>query len=230
MPPPLPPRQVKANPKSSSSKWILILIGILVVAFLSFRVVQMVSYFRDHPGQSDPRAEALSQATRLIVGSRNGVANGNTPEAVSLAQQFSAQMKIIRGALFTAGKSSSIDRQLITKGDFLVYCRLNQDACAFLVHVPELNRFTSDAKDSIAGLSFTAASQLFDAAHIQGVKKLAIATRGNVFYDQVLIGTYQANAKDPLAGVERNTDMSVLPKSLLPFFSVPEEPSTNTKP
>lgn len=131
MPPPLPPHYSQPESQPEPKRWIPSGISILFVAFICFRLVQAALNYKGEPRHSDPRAEALSQATKLIVGARRGVAHGNSDEAKELAEQLSERLKEIRRTMFSAGNASSWDRQLNTKGDFLTFCQLTQDSCAF---------------------------------------------------------------------------------------------------
>lgn len=205
-------------------------LSILFAAFVGFRIVQAALYLKNHPAQKAPGAEALSQAAKQIVGSSGGVAHGNTAEAQALAARLSRELKVIRETMFEGGKADSIDMQLITKGEFLVYCQLNDESCAFLVHVPEMRRYTDEAKQSIAELAYVSAVTVLDSARKAGVQKLAIATRGNILYDRVLIGDYRFQGKDPLNGARKAEEAGVMAPSLYPFFDSRKNPSSEIAP
>ena len=139
-------------------------------------------------------------------------------------------MKIVRLTMFEGGNPDSIDMQLLTKGDFLVFCQMNEDSCAFLIHVPELRRYTSSAKESIAELAYTTAAKALDSAQKPSIRKLAVATRGNMLYDRVLLGDYSFQSKDPLSNAQKVADEGVLAPPLYPFFAPKQQqlPATPT--
>jgi hypothetical protein len=217
-PPPIPESLTPAKRKRSPLMRVLFLLAVLFGAFLVFRVVQMALYFRNHPMQRDPAAQALTDAEKLIVTTSRGAVHGNTAEAQALAERLSREMKIIRESMFVGGNAESLDMQVITKGEFLVFCQLNQDSCAFLIHVPEMRRYTSSAKDSIAELAYGTAARLLDSAQKIEVKKLAIATRGNMLYDRVIVGDYVFQSKNALSRAQKVASDSVLAPSLNSFF------------
>lgn len=226
-PPPIPNT---SRPKQSLFERLMIAVAILFVAFLCFRVVQFALHVKDHPLPRQAGAEELSQAAKLIVGSSRGVSHGNTAEARALAEEVSRGMKIVRLTMFEGGNPDSIDMQLLTKGDFLVFCQMNEDSCAFLIHVPELRRYTSSAKESIAELAYTTAAKALDSAQKPSIRKLAVATRGNMLYDRVLLGDYSFQSKDPLSNAQKVADEGVLAPPLYPFFAPKQQqlPATPT--
>ncbi len=181
----------------------------------------------------EPGAEELFQAAKLIVGSSRGFTHGNTPEAQALAERLSREMKVIRETEFHGGNTNSIDVKMMTKGEFLVFCQLNEDSCAFLIHVPELKHYTGPAKEAIASLAYATAAKVLDAAQLKRIQRLAIATRGSILYDRILIGAYRFDSENPQAEAQVAGGESSLAPSLYPFFkpkpAQPPEPSPRTE-
>lgn len=99
----------------------------------------------------------------------------------------------------------------------------------FLIHVPELNRFEDDAKDSMAKLSFAAAKKMLHSKRASGVKKLAVAIRGNLLYDQVWMESYETGGKESQGNTQIDSETSVMPTSLLPFFAEVKDIPTEVK-
>ena len=202
-PPPLAIPRVSGNtatPQKTRIHFIPKLIIALVVAFgafIAFRVVQTIQYFRTHPLKHPPGSDELLKATTLVTGSRRGVAHGNSPEAVELAAQMSAALKEIRENLFSAGNKDSLDIQMITKGEFIGFCQKNEETCAFIVHVPELKRFTSDAKATMARATYLTACRILPREYKQRLRKLGIATRGTLMFSNALIGESGFDGEDP---------------------------------
>lgn len=209
---------------------VIVTVTFLFAAFLGFRVVQFAFHLKNHPLPRDPGAEAVSAAARLIMSAREGVAHGNTPAAHALAEKLSKELKTIRETLFEGGNPDSIDMKLLTQGEFVVFCQLNQDSCVFLIHVPEMVRYTTTAKDSLIELAHLSAAQTLDTAPQNEVQKLAVATRGNILFDRVLIGDYQPQSKEPLSHTKKPDEVGVLVPSLNPFFTPPKDQPANTQP
>ncbi len=233
VPPPLPHRSAVPPPptrKIPLSLRVGTVISFLVIGFLGFRFIESAVSLKNNPVPREPGAEALSEAVRLITGSRNGIAHGNTPEAKILAEQLSRQMKVARDTMFEHSSRESVTSEMLTKGQFLVFCQLNPDSCVFLIHVPELHRFTSSAKESMAELAYLTAAQILDSAQKNEVQTLAVATRGTLLYDHVLIGEYAPGSEDPLASAEKAPDKGVLAPSLKKFFVSKDKPFAEATP
>jgi hypothetical protein len=195
----------------------------LVIAFFAFRIVQMaikLPTLSKERRASTPGYEQLLAAEKIIVSKRNGIAHGNSAEASKLAQAVSKEMRVMREAMFEKGKGSEA---MLTGGDFIVFCELHEASCAFIIHVPELRRFTSEAKESMMDLAYTVACDALDDLEGTRPRRLAVGTKGAMFYDRILIGDYTPNDEKPLAKA-KPVDLSekkTVPSALLPFF-VPE--------
>ena len=220
-------------PSGGVGRWVVrgvVTVGILIFAFIGLRAVQFARYLKTHPRHLAAGEAEFSEAQRTIIAARGQiVAHGNTPEAEHLAARLSQAMKKARVELFTESRTDPLDKELTTGGDFLVFCQLNADACVFLIHVPDLRRFTSDGKESLAQLAYVAAARLLDAEKKTGVQKLVVATKGDLFYDRVIRSDYHAQSPDPLRGAHNDEVTpgvrAVEVPELYPFFAVPRERS-----
>jgi hypothetical protein len=220
-PPPLPPPVIGPAPprKLPLVARVIIILGVLFLCFVAFRVVQTIMYFRKHGIQHAPGEQESFAAEKLIIGDAGGIAYGNSDEAKTLADGLARALKIARQTLFEGGNTNSLDMQLLTKGDFIVFCQLNDDSCAFIVHVPELNTYDDDAKKAIAQLAYTDACKLLDAAQKRNIGKLAIETRGTFLNDTILLGDYTFQNEKPLEHVQRVQDIGIQTPTLYPFFA-----------
>ena len=143
-----------------------------------------------------PGESAFQDANRLIGSDHGTEAYGNTLKAEKLAADFAAGVKLGRQLGVEAGKKPAIS---LSNGKFLTYCHLNADSCAFMVHVPELRKFSQDAKDYMAEIAWGVA--VMQARELQPQpKRLAVGIRGALLYDIVLEGHV------PAAGVEAKGD------------------------
>jgi hypothetical protein len=200
---------------------IVLLLVLAFVAFLGFRMVQFVSYVREHPVQESPGQAEFREADRQIIANKGTVAFGNNREGISLARDYSTSMKLLRENLFTAGKKNAFS---MAQGEFLTYCHLNTTNCVFLVHVPELRRFTGDAKKAMADLAWNNAQSVLKANLGSPPKQIAVGVRGALLYDVILIGEFVPEPKGDEDGIKTRIDGAPLQalRVLYPFFAAEE--------
>ena len=175
--------------------------------------------FMDAAGSSGSSAGkgAFEEANSLIAMDKGQEAYGNTPEAEKLAAAFSSMVKLGRQMGIQAGKKSTIS---LSKGKFLTYCRINADSCAFMVHVPDLRKFTTEAKSYIADMAWAVAMK--SASQLQPQpKRLAVGIRGAFLYDTVIEGHIVADDKDAEEGIEQRHDGGSPQKFLAAYFESP---------
>ena len=175
--------------------------------------------FMDAAGSSasSPGKSAFEEANSLIAMDKGQETYGNTPEAEKLAAAFSSLVKLGRQMGIQAGKKSTIS---LSKGKFLTYCRINADSCAFMVHVPDLLKFTSDAKTYIADMAWAVAMK--SASQLQPQpKRLAVGIRGAFLYDTVIEGHIVADDKDAEEGIEQRHPGGSPQKFLAAYFESP---------
>jgi hypothetical protein len=164
-----------------------------------------------------PGENNFHEANLAITSGRNGVAQGNSKNALRLANDFSKSMKLLREAGVEKSKKGEHAISL-TKGEFVTYCHLTTKTCAFLVHVPELRNFSSDAKKFIADAAWHSAM----AAVLKmpnPPERLAVGIRGVLLYDAFLIGEVVTAAEDAEEGIEKRLRGSDK-EALYPFFAV----------
>lgn len=144
------------------------------------------------------------------------MANGDTSEAINLAQQMSLAMRQFRESNFQKSKeTSSFDF-----GDsFKSYCKLSGTRCVFLVHIPELRRFDAAGKASFGLAAWNMAQDLLRRIPLgQSEIKLAVALQGLTTYDRVLTGVVMGangtNSVSPLVYTRIGCE-----KELLPWFN-----------
>jgi hypothetical protein len=172
---------------------------LFALGFGLLRGCQFAQYARTH-NLERPR-DTFHSATDLI-GPLGLPASGNTGEAIKLAQIMANDMSRLRKTDFTQfSKQSVMDRHDV----FRVYCHLQPGQCVFLVHVPELRHFDSEAQTSMANLAWEEAHQVLRRSQTADQPmKLAIGIRGNLLYDRVLLGRFA-----PATGQERTVPPQV---------------------
>ncbi|NOS68426.1 MAG: DUF4339 domain-containing protein [Verrucomicrobia bacterium] len=177
-------------------------------------------------------AGEFAAANRQINTYRDTVAHGNSPKATAAAAAFAEKLKLSRALLFEGGKKNGLS---ITHHEFLTYCELRDSGCAFIVHVPELRRFETDAKESLGALAWAAAQ---DALLKQGITnegmRLTIGLRGVILYDRVLIGTLKTNAESSGVGLTETVVGNNPEHRLYPFFetvaAIPQSSTSTNDP
>ncbi len=200
---------------------LIIALPILFAGFMVFRIVQTIQHFRAHPLQHAPGYEELSQAETIITTPRRGLAHGNTQEAALIAKQVSSEMKTLLQAAFVRSKIGESD-QPITEGEFVIFCQMNEHSCAFLIHVPKLIHFSSEAKEAMAGIAYTVACNVLSPEYKKELKRLAVATRGVMMYDRIWIGEEGFSDEDPASHSKEIKHDRMLANALYPFFA-PEQ-------
>lgn len=164
-------------------------LGMIGAAFLS--VIALISP-KDGFQLGGPKSaeETLFEAAnRKIATNNNGVAHGNSPEAEKLAAEFSSKLKTLRDVGIEPSKKRSIS---LSGGEFITFCHLAEDTCAFLVHVPELRKYTDEAKEFMGEAAWGVAQHCV-AALPDKPAKVAVGLRGIALYDRVLTGPATAD-------------------------------------
>ena len=199
-------------------KGCLISIGSLILVVIAGIVTiwSLATQYEKQPKQ--PGEAELWAAEAFILAYESSESSGNTPEAVTFADQFSRSLRVSRQYMFTEGKAGSTS---FTKGRFLTYCFLRDDSVAVLVHIPELRRYTDDAKLTLEEYAWGLATSYVSSKHPK-VKKIALGIKGVLNYASIITGV--VDDKEPLKGIEvRHSTTSTKP--LWPFFLTPEEQS-----
>ena len=141
------------------------------------------------------------------------VAFGNTPEARELAAKLIAAIES-----HTATLSEKPSGLSILGDDFLGFAWSSKQGTAFIVSIPNLSKYSDASQQAIFAASWSEARRLLqEAGHKEG-SGLALAPRGTLAYEQILIGKLSAepaSAANPLPGV---TKLQAREKDLERFF------------
>lgn len=199
-------RQPKARAGALLNSFRAFLIGIPLI------LVLLISFpFWLHERGPESVGEAAFRAANGKIDRHDGVvAMGNSSAAVAVAGKFSSAMKSLREVAFESGKKSGYSA---SKNQFLTFCDLRDSQCIILVHVPELRKFTADAKDAMCSLAWAQAqAALRSQATAQAGMKLIVGVRGFALYERVMTGVYvpeAAGAGDGLTSSEKNAKESL---------------------
>lgn len=183
-------RRQKPAPASllmKSFRAALIALPVMLIALIAMPVGLATS-----ARSSTPRS-VFDAANQQISVHHDRVAFGNSDKAIAVAGKISRSMKTVREAAFEGGKKNGLS---MSGHEFLSYCELRDGLCIVMVHVPELRRFTSDAKDSLAKLAWmmTQSALRSEQAGTPGMKVL-VGLRGIALYDRVMKGEYVADTE-----------------------------------
>ncbi|TLD69867.1 hypothetical protein FEM03_16240 [Phragmitibacter flavus] len=168
----------------------------------------------------EPSMKAFKEADRLIVGASGGVAHGNTAKAKELAEQFSTLISAYREMGVEEGKKKPVVS--LSKGQFLTYCLLTKEKCVFLVHVPELRKFSDDAKDFICQAAWRSAQELAHHLEVKPVT-LGVGVRGALLYERAMSGKLAELGGDARAGLVEEVEGMDGRDLLAGFFEKAEE-------
>ena len=187
----------------------------VVSLFLVACAAVLAIYFLAREYEKSPKKPGEAElwaAEEFLRSYRDSEGSGNTPAAITFAQDYAKKLRISRQVLFTEGKEGGVS---LTKGHFLTYCFEGNDSVAVLVHVPELRRYAEDAKVSLGEYAWTLA-MLETRDRFPKAKRLAVAVKGALNYSTIFSGL--VTDQDPIKGIqERHSTISTEP--LYPFFA-----------
>ena len=158
------------------------------------------------PGESEFR-----EADRRILHLEGKATMGNCPLAEQLAADFGKSVTELRNQAIEKGHDHRLS---LSKGQMLVFCQLTATHCAFLVHVPELRRFTGEAKQVMTAICWSSAQEVLQARRIKP-DHLAVGMEGVMLYESILVGRAVGDPSADETGIEERTDRT---DSLFPFF------------
>lgn len=181
------------KPKMGLIPKIAILLAIFIICFLGYRIYGFVQYMRNNPRVRQAGEIEFNQANKDIIRSKNGVYQGNTPTAMQAAEKFSEIMKRQREKNFTEGDKSAFS---ISGGEFITYCNLQESTCVFLIHIPQLRKFTSSAKTALNSMAWDAAWLTAKELKLDK-KELAVGVKGAILYSAIYIGDFDLSKETP---------------------------------
>ena len=167
------------------------LLLLFVTGFIGLRGYQLARFLRE-PHPPTPASEFYNATSQ--IGPHGEPVSGNSLEAEALAQKLVTAMTALRKEHFTESTKKSLIDQ---RDNFKIYCDLRPDQCVFLIHVPELRRFQGEAQTTLGNYAWGAAQEVLrSGAATNQPMKLAIALRGVIAYERVIVGNYSPGAGD----------------------------------
>ncbi|RBP42348.1 hypothetical protein DES53_10652 [Roseimicrobium gellanilyticum] len=198
---------------------------VIVSVLLALAVSVLLPFVKvpDREATAGPGKKEFDNANLLLTSNRNGAAHGNTPAAKELAGKFSAKLKDYRDAGVEQQKKRSSFS--LTNGEFLTYCHLREGDCVFLVQVPDLRKFDSEAKKFICTAAWhTANTVLAELPKLP--KQLAVGVRGTLLYEEFITGTAVGASDNPEKGIEKRHDG--MDKEAVFAFFAPQQDAKNS--
>lgn len=187
----------------------------IVLSVLGISLAGAMFLFVSTAEQGPKVINYVDQAERKIsVKSGDKIGFGNSPEAEALAEQFAEQLSLMRQLGIEGGDKN---KPSLSGGEFLTFCQLDEDSCAFLVHVPDFRNFEGDAKEFINNSAWGIAQQLLKESSLPEGAPLAVATRGVLLYDEINIGRHLKNIEDD-ADARHGIDRTPVSESSLDAF------------
>jgi hypothetical protein len=235
---PLPPaRRVATSPppakKGGCVKWGLISAGLIFGTFVA------ISIFSPKTPRG-PGADALNEAESHLKGKTTGGygASESEREAATVTAEIAQSLRT-SGIAASSGSSgrgkSGLFRRAVAGMDsdgFTCACSVRGDTAVFLIHVPDLRKFTDEAKVAMGQWSWAAARVGWSQIPEPRPAKLAVALKGALIYDRLLTGAAKPlDVKDDdsevtdailQAGIDSTIDKpSEITKALEEIFAEP---------
>ncbi len=151
---------------------------------------------------AEMKISKLGEAQKILFAQPGGeVAFGNTDKGQAVAASVASRMEEFAASF--AEKPSGIS----IEGDkFLVYCWLAKDSAAFLVTVPNLRKYSDEGKGAMIETAWTIAQKAVKDGGLGDGLRLAVATRGALAYDQILIGKQTSSAHEAKVSLEKDLE------------------------
>lgn len=119
----------------------------------------------------------------------------------------------------------------LSGGEFLTYTHLTPTRCVFLVYVPQLRKFSTDAKETMAEIAWVSAQQ--DTSGISPPpQNITVGIRGALIYDRALTGAFLKDPNENRDGLAKEVTgaaaSNLLASQFAPEPPPPATPSTTT--
>ena len=164
--------------------------------FLSICVAALFLY-QNNAQMTESSLDAAEK--ELFTQTGGQVAFGNTPEARELATKMITAMEA-----FTATMGEKPSGLSILGDSFLASAWRSPRGTAFLVTVPNLSKYSDAAQEAIFAACWNEGQRLLREAGEKNGTGLAVAPRGTLAYERILIGKLSdapTGAANPLPGV-----------------------------
>ena len=192
-----------ARPSKPPVSPLVVVSGLLALGGMAIAGLLVVFLVFVGTAERSPAELAFDAANSKLMFYEGQEAFGNTPEAKEAAARFASRLKLVRELAFSKGKEGGVS---LSEGHFITHCEIRGSRAAFIVHVPELRRYTTDAQAALARLAWTSARGSLPEG--SAVQELAVGLRGVALYDTVMVGRVS----------DEQGRTSSLVKDLHPFF------------
>jgi len=155
---------------------------------------------------AQPGYAQLTRAEHFLATSAGIDSQGNTRAASEAARSFSTLMQRFRNEAITDSKPSKTTTR---HNDFLTWCEAHGDHCLFIVKVPDLRHFDAGAKTALGEAAWFAAQICASKPDLPNHAELAVAVRGTLLYDRLIIGRHMTDLEPDSPDVETRLRKSI---------------------
>lgn len=188
--------------------------GTIVSGLTLVGMIIIMVFFAREGAKADAGRGTLTRAEAMIIGDSDGTVHGNSDAARELAKTYQELLVSLDEEFFEwEGEKPKL---MVSGGKFICYCQLEEETCAFLVHVPGYRGYDDEAKNVLSEMAWMAAQMVVE-SHPDKVStddKLAVGLKGMVLYGAILTGE-AGSEEDPKVGKDQ--------KTLLPYFPNPKK-------
>jgi hypothetical protein len=221
----------KAAPKK---KGIGFWIAIISTGLIGIMVTNGVIMMRNYKPRPKTPAELGFAVAEECIKAKSGKSGGSNAAETEAALLMAAMSAAFREQTISANASKP--KGLFRKAasgmdakDFVAYCKVKNDAALFLLHVPDLRKFTDEAKQAMLKGAWISAQMALHGMPEPKPKQLTVSTRGILSYDAAYSGKVvdfsvfenmgDAEPTNSQLGIEKTlADPGVMKSDFLKFF------------
>ncbi len=221
----------KAAPKK---KGIVFWVAIIATGLTGIMITNGVIMMRNYKPRPKTPAELGFAVAEECIKAKSGKSGGSNAAETEAAQMMAAMSAAFREQTISANASKP--KGLFRKAasgmdakDFVAYCKVKNDTALFLLHVPDLRKFTDEAKEAMLKGAWISAQMALHGMPAPKPKQLTVSTRGILSYDAAYSGkvvdfsvfesTGDAEPTTSQLGIEKTlADPGVMKSDFLKFF------------
>ncbi len=229
----------KAAPKK---KGIGFWIAIIVTGLIGIMVTNGVIMMRNYKPRPKTPAELGFAVAEECIKAKSGKSGGSNVAETEAAQLMAKMSAAFREETISANvsKPKGLFRKAasgLDAKDFVAYCKVKNDTALFLLHVPDLRKFTDEAKEAMLKGAWISAQMALHGMPEPKPKQLTVSTRGILSYDAAYSGKVvdfsvfenmgEAEPTNSQLGIEKTlADPGVMNAAFLKFFETSPLPAS----
>ena len=170
---------------------VTIIVFVSIIIFI-FAISKYGSYSKEKSWNTTPGKMEFDIINKEIAGYHGNDALGNSSKMKEISKYFSEQLAQIREAAFTKSSSDTIS---FSQGHFITYCHEQNGHLLLICHVPQLRKFTENAKETLMQISWKLAQESTIKNYPEFKGELHVGLRGVALYYQFWKGDSIGPAK-----------------------------------